>query len=111
MEEIIQDWNYDDFLNFLLVHCAHADMQVTESEKEIIIKESSAEKYASLVSMYEKNTDFENMLIIHEFKDRYLTDEDKIAEVFQKVEDLFFVDGEYTLDEKNLHIALRMILG
>lgn len=109
MEEKIKDWSYEDFLHFLLIHCANSDMDVSENEMNMIKKTASEAKYAELSEFYDNNTDFENILILHEFKDRFLTDEDKIQEVFTKVEDLFYADGDFSINEKNLNIALRMI--
>lgn len=109
MEEKIKNWEYDDFLHFLLIHAAYSDMEISDKEKEMIKKTATEEKFDDLIDFYENNSDFENMLILHEFKDRHLTSQEKIDEVFNKVEDLFYADGEFSSNEKNLNIALKMI--
>ncbi len=109
MEEKIANWEYDDFLNFLLIHAAFSDLEISFREKKMIKKTASEDKYQELLEFYKYNSDFENMLIIHEFKDKYLTSKEKIDEVLNKVEDLFYADGDFSTNEKNLNIALRMI--
>jgi len=109
MNEKIASWEYDHFMNFLLLHAASSDMEISNKEIDIIKSNMTEEQYNELVELYENNSDFENMLIIHEFKDRFLTSQDKIDEVLSKVEDLFYADGEFSTNERNLNIALKMI--
>jgi hypothetical protein len=109
MEEITKNWTYDDYLHFLLIHAAYSDLNIADEEKEHIVKTANAEKYEELLEFYRNNTDFENMLILHDFKDKFLDTDEKVADVFNKIEDLFYADGEYSINEKNLSIALRMI--
>jgi hypothetical protein len=109
VEEKIANWEYDDFLHFLLIHAASSDLNISDDEKKLIIETATEDKYHELLEFYQNNSDFENMLILHEFKDKYLNSPDKIDEVFTKVEDLFYADGEFSINEKNLNIALRMI--
>ena len=109
MEEVIENWEYDDFLHFLLIHAALSDFEISDDEKDLIIKTATEDKYHELLEFYHKNSDFENMIIIHEFKERFLNSPEKIEEVFQKVDDLFYADGEFSINEKNLNITLKMI--
>lgn len=110
MEENFEDWSFEDFVLFLLVHAAASDLKITEEEEEHIINKYTKEHYNQMRELYKTHTDFDNMLIIHHLKDEILKTDEEKEKVYNNVEELFHVDGDYSADEKNLMVALKTIL-
>jgi catalase len=110
MEENYEEWSFDEFVLFLLMHAAASDLDVSIEEENHIIAKYSKEKYEEVKGFYQFQTDFDKMLIIHHFKDEVLKTESEKEKVYKIIEELFHADGEYSADEKNLMITLRTIL-
>lgn len=110
MEENYENWSFDDFVLFLLVHAAASDLHISKEEEDHIKSKYTDEHYQEMRNLYKSHTDFDNMLIIHHFKDEVLTSDEEKQKVYDTVEELFHVDGEYSADERNLMVALKTII-
>lgn len=111
MEEIMKDWGYDDFIYFILIYAAFADMKISEEEENLIKFKTGDEKFHELKHMYENNTDFDNFMVLHEFKDQYIKNDVDLEKALTEIRNIFYADGEFSEGEKNVEIAVRTILG
>jgi hypothetical protein len=110
MDEQTGNWGFDDFLLFILIYAAFADLKITDDEKGLIIAKYGEGRFNEMLSLFKNNTDFDNFMILHEFKDNFLEDNENLDKVMKSVQEIFYADGDFSVNEKNVEIAIKSIL-
>jgi thiosulfate/3-mercaptopyruvate sulfurtransferase len=104
------DWTYDEFLAFLLIYVAHVDMEFAEEEKAFIRQTTSTEIFDKMLVRFEAVSDFQAYQTILEYKQTHFPDEQKKAELLDKIQLLFDADAEFNIMEKELlHFLEKMM--
>lgn len=113
MNEIIEShpkWNYEEFLSFLLLYSAHADMEYDESERKFILQRVDPDHLEKVREEFEKLNDYEIIRVIERYRGLYFPTSDRKQELLSRIETLFKADGEYNVVEKNVFRLLKKIL-
>jgi hypothetical protein len=103
-------WTRDEFLAFLLLYCADADMECSEAERKMIRDHIDEARLTAIEEEYARLTDFERITVIKTYQSWYFDSGDHKAGLLKTVEELFTVDGEYDIMEHNLYRMLQKIL-
>lgn len=104
------NWSFNEFLAFLLIYAAHADIEFSNEEKEFIKDIVSKEIFDSICNEFNQLTDFQALDLILNYKDLYCSTQKEKKYLFEKLNDLFHVDGEFTQLEKELLVFLDRLL-
>jgi hypothetical protein len=103
-------WSRDEFVAFLLLYAAEADMECTDEERAFI-KTGIDEVHLSFVeAAYTELSDFERISVIKSYQPQYFATPEQKAELLSKVERLFQADGEFDIMEHNMYRMLQKIL-
>lgn len=111
MNESYKEWNFEDFISFLLYHAAMADFKFADEEKKLLLKHVSEEKLNQIKIFHKNNSDYENIQVFMYCKDKFCTDSDAIQKVESAVKSMFDSDGEYNLLEKNMSRAIELLMS
>ena len=103
-------WTFQQFMCFLLMHAAEADLEFSKAECDMIMKRVGEHEMEEIHEELEANNDYERLQIIQTYKDRYYPTAEKKAELLVRIEELFEIDGTYSQTEHNLFMMLRKIL-
>jgi len=103
-------WSYNQFLAFLLIHTANADMEFTEDEKDTISKVVTPEELDIIKSEYDAASDYEVIQIILTYKGLYYPTIDRKQELLREVIKECCADGDYSALERNLTMFLRKLM-
>lgn len=103
-------WNESEFLTFLLMYCAHIDMEFQDHEKEMIQQLLDKEHYIEVRDVFRKSNDSECIEIIRSFKGLYFPTHNRKEALVDRVRKLFEVDGDYTQLERGVLGLLDRIL-
>lgn len=104
------NWTYDEFLTFLLIYVAHVDMEFAEEEKAFIRRTGGTELFEKMLAKFNEVSDFQAYQTILDLKQTYYPDEQKKAELLEKIQLLFDADAEFNIMEKELlHFLERMM--
>jgi len=103
-------WSREEFMAFLLLYAAEADMVCTEEERAIIKAGIDEAHLAAVEAEYNGLKDYERISIIKSYKSQYYDDESRKFELLKIVEQLFQADGEFDIMEHNLYRMLQKIL-
>ena len=57
-------WKYEDFLTFLFILCATADLEMSEEEKEEIIKKVGEEEYKKIKRHFDQQNDAQHIEMV-----------------------------------------------
>jgi hypothetical protein len=110
MKDLYKKWSFDEYLTFIMYYAAMADYNITPEEKDMMLSTIGIEKFNEVRIFHTQNTDYENIQAIYYFKEKYITDAQKLQEVHEVIMKVFDVDGEYNFYEKNMKRALDMLL-
>lgn len=103
-------WTREQFMAFILFYAAHADMECTEEERQIVRNIISEEQLPEIESEYQRLTDFERIEVIQSYKNNYFANTGQKAVIIEELKHLCNADGEYDIMEKNLVMMLGRIL-
>ncbi len=103
-------WNYDEFLAYLLIYASYADLEFSQQEKMIILQTVNEETFKELEQTYLSATDYERLKLILDHKGLYYPTLDQKKELLFKIKKLFEADGEFSRLEKSLSLFLEKLL-
>jgi hypothetical protein len=105
-----ETWTYKDFLAYLLLYAANADLKIAEQEKEMLFSKVNAEEYDHVQKQFEKENDFSRLQTIQSFRKKYYDNETTIDKLISDLKDMFLADNKYNSLEKALFMGLKRIL-
>lgn len=104
------DWNYTEFVTFLLIYAAHADVEFTDDERQHITAYAGPAVFEKMEAIFNDNTDIEVLQIIQSFKGVYYPTVAQKDELIARMIVLFEADGDHSHLEKNLTTFLKHLL-
>lgn len=57
----LEDWTYDDFITYLLILGAQADLTITEDEKEVIEGKVGEDRYKKIKRFFDSQNDSQHI--------------------------------------------------
>ena len=103
-------WTRDEFLAFLLIYAAKADMYFSADEKDFILKKIDAGVLASVELEYNALSDYEHIQIIQSYRDQFFDDDATKESLLSEVRTLFGIDGHFSIEEHSMYLMLKKIL-
>ena len=97
-----QNWNYEEFLTFVMIYASNVDLDFSDQEKNKIKLKISKPTFDKMFNEFDKRSDFESLQTILSYKDLYYPTTDRKLELLKSIKMIFFADGEYTPMEKEL---------
>ena len=89
-----QDWNYQEFVTFVIIYASNVDMDFSEVEKARINARVSKSTFDKMYHEFDKRSDFESLQTILSYKGLYYPTVARKLELLNAVKLLFFADGE-----------------
>jgi len=108
--ESYKDWSYNDFLTFMLIYAASADLMIRDEEKEFINEKIGAGRLEALLEFFDANSDYENLQIIMSFKDKYYPTDEKKEQLLEDMKGVFMADNSSGILEENQLMMIRKVL-
>lgn len=109
--KIDPDWDKEQFLTFVLLYAAFADLQITEEEEEFISSKVGPEEYVDVKKVFMNLTDMERAQMISSYAEGEDFDREYAQIIKNEMEDLFLSDGEFTQWEKSIGRALVRLMN
>ena len=103
-------WNYEEFLSFLLIYAAGADMNFSQKEKELIKEKIDFERLETLTAEHDSMSDYQRISVIQSYKGLYFPTVERKEEMLDQVKQLFEADGDFSVMEHNLMLMLHKLL-
>ncbi len=99
-------YNYEEFSSYLLLYASMADMELTQSEIDLIKTKISEEQYQEIKADFDQANDFERLQTIEKYRGVYFPTAARAQELLSKIVKLFHVDGNFSHLEQN---CLRLL--
>ncbi len=103
-------WTYEDFMAYLMLYAASADLEINEEEKEMLFTKVSPEEYAHVHKIFEKKNDYERLQTIKSFKDSFYNTSPAQEKLLRDLKDMFLADEKYNSIENAIFMGLKKVL-
>lgn len=102
---------YIDFFTYVLYHTANIDGNVAKEEQDLIKSLSGTQKLNEIIDFYNNHTEEERDIYFQAMRDTHLKDnDDKKAEILNKVREVIGADLEFEPEEKELYQNMKDLL-
>ena len=110
MSNDTQHWSQDDFLAFLTIFGACADMDFSEVEKDWIKDRFGEEAFEKGRHLYKQQSDYENIQTIMAMKERFFPGDQGHKVLVGTLKKLFSVDHDFSQMEKLVLRGLEKLI-
>lgn len=111
MKNAYLNWDFEQFITFIMYHAAMADFNLAQEEKELILKRVCIDDFNEICHLHKHNSDYENLQVILYYKDKFLKDKEHQDRVYEAMNKIFNADGEFSMYEKNMMRAFNLLLS
>ena len=95
-------WNYSEFLTFVMIYASHVDMEFSEKEMEIIKSKVDEDVFNKMYEEFDRRSDFDSLQTILAYKGLYFPTAERKNEILKAIKLQFFADGDYSPMEREL---------
>lgn len=103
-------WNYEEFRTYLLLYAANADLEFSPDEEAAILKTISKESFDKVKTAYDSGNDYEHIQTILDYKGLYFPTMDQTKELLDLLVNMFQVDGNFSILERNCMMILKKMM-
>jgi len=111
MNEILPHLTQEELHAYLLFYCANADFVEQEEEMDFIKKKVSEEVFTKTHKVFNNDNDFQRIQKIERALKALNFSKEEKENLLEELQDLFLVDGNYPILERNAYRGLKHIFG
>ena len=110
--ETVETWTYTDFLTYLLILGAQADLRVTEEEKEQIIHKVGEENYVRIKRVFDRQNDSQHIDTVSDLYKKYETQIGGKENLVKEIRNIVIMgkDGKEHVMDRYMLMMLKKIL-
>lgn len=109
-EEEAARCQYHEFLAYLLLYAASADLEISQQEIDTIKAKIGEQYFDKAYEKFQEWTDYERLQFILACKPRFFDTPDKREKVLHEMRQVFESDNDYSYMEKNIMRSLEKLL-
>ncbi len=110
INEITSGWSKKEFLAFLLLHIANADLELSQEELMAIEKLVNEKKFKTIQMIWSKCNDIECINIIKELSNKYFPGDEGKEILIDEMTNLAKLDNELNISEEIMILSLKKLL-
>ena len=100
----------DEFLAFLFLYAAAADLILTQSEMEMIAEKAGMDNLKKAKNLFDAQSDYEKIEFILAHKNQYFPDDEKKTALLEQLKTIFLADNKFSIQEQNLFRSLNKLM-
>lgn len=104
------NWSKNEFLTYLLLFCANADINQSAQELYYIKDNINKSDYQAINLVFNNDTDYQCITRIQEYVKHHDYTNDQLNGLFSEIKTLFNIDGDYDVMEQHLLNVLQSLL-
>lgn len=102
--------DHQEFLAYLFLYGASADLIVKDEEVEMILERVGKERYDRARAMFEGKSDYERLQYILAHKEIHFPNEESKNKILNQLKEIFYADQDFSIMEQNIFRILQKIL-
>ena len=110
VKEITSGWNKNEFLAFLLLHIANADLEPSEEELMFIRRLVNEDQFKIIQMVWSKCNDIQCINIIRELRVKHFPGDEGKETLMREITALASTDEHMNQGEEMMILALRKLL-
>lgn len=103
------DWTRDELVAYILLFAAHSDFKENNKERDVIISKVSMQTFQDIHDEFDKDNDYQSIKKIMVSLEQHNYDKDDVEILLEDIKTLFFSDGEFNINERNMLTALQRL--
>jgi hypothetical protein len=107
----MENWNYNEFLAFVLLYAANADYKESPKEIELIEGKVGPEALKKAHELFDEKNDYQRIEFITSFQHTFFGDEDSKEMIYGDMEEVFMADKDFNFLEQNEFMMIKKIIG
>jgi hypothetical protein len=107
----MDNWTYNEFLAFLLLHAANDDLEAGKKEIELIKTKVGADVVKTVSEEMEGLNDSQQLNLLLSYEERYFLDKESKEKIYADMKEVYMVDHDFSIMEQNAFRMLKKIIG
>ena len=98
------DYSFEDFLAYVMIFAAHADMEIRPEEKALIVERTDQATYDRMKALFDQHNDAEAIEFLVQMREQLVTTQGNEA-ILDALRDVFTSDGDFSnLERETLNL-------
>lgn len=110
MKQITDNLTKEEFIAFLMLHIANADLKVSNDELFLILNQVDEESYRKIEMVHSKLSDSECIRLIQNQKEKHFPGADGREFLIGELTKLALADDKFSVYEQNLIRSLKRLI-
>jgi hypothetical protein len=103
------DWTRDELVAYILLFAANSDFKENNKERNVIISKVDIYTFQEIHDEFNNDNDYQGIQKIMTSLKQHNYDRDDIEILMADIKTLFFADGEFNINERNLLKSLERL--
>ena len=106
----MDNWTFDQFLGFVLIHAANADDGIAKKEQRLLESKVGKDTIEEMMFIYEDLSDIETINVILSYKEKYFPTEADRDSLLSEISKVLAVDHGVSSAEQETLMMMRKLL-
>lgn len=103
------DWTRDELVAYILLFAAHSDFKEDNRERDVIISKVDMNTFQDIHDEFDVDNDYQAIQKILTSLRQHKYDKDDVSLLLADIKALFFSDGEFNINERNMLKSLERL--
>ncbi len=103
------DWTRNELVAYILLFAAHSDFKEDNNERNIIISKVDMNTFQEIHNEFSRDNDYQGIQKIMTSLKQHNYDKDDVEILLADIKTLFFSDGEFNINERNMLKSLERL--
>ena len=103
------DWTRDELVAYILLFAAHSDFKEDNHERNVIISKVDMDTFQEIHDEFDKDNDYQGIQKIMTSLRQHNYDREDVEILLEDIKILFFSDGEFNINERNMLKSLERL--
>ena len=103
------DWTRDELVAYILLFAAHSDFKEDNHERNVIISKVDMNTFQDIHDEFDKDNDYQGIQKIMTSLRQHNYDREDVEILLEDMKILFFSDGEFNINERNMLKSLERL--
>jgi uncharacterized tellurite resistance protein B-like protein len=106
-----EEFSYDDFIAYVMIYAAYADLELSSEEKQLIQSKVNADHFDKLMQLYHEQSDMDHIDTFTALCAKFCPEPEDKEKLLQDMVQLFEADHDFSLMEHNFLRALKHLIN
>lgn len=103
------DWTRDELVAYILLFAANSDFKENNKERNVIISLVDMNTFQEIHDEFDSDNDYQGIKKIMASLEQHNYEKDDIDILMEDIKVLFFSDGEFNINERNMFKCLERL--